>query len=88
MLCILQIFLHKNDKDEFRTAAEVLLKHADNSLVFVKFPWELGVALNSFCQDLHNQCFGFGVYKMSAGGPADDQVVYWLTSVLLLRGRS
>lgn len=38
--------MHKN-KDEFRTATEVLLKHVDNSLVFVNFLWELGVAMNS-----------------------------------------
>lgn len=35
------------NKDEFRTATEVLLKHVDNSLVFVNFLWELRVAMNS-----------------------------------------
>lgn len=39
--------MHKNDKDEFRIAAEVLLKYVDNSPIFVNFPWEQGVAMNS-----------------------------------------
>lgn len=39
--------MHKNDKDEFRTAIEALLKYVGNSLVSVSFSWELGIAMNS-----------------------------------------
>lgn len=39
--------MHKNDKDEFRIAAKVILKDVDKSLVFVSFSWEQGVAMNS-----------------------------------------
>lgn len=53
---------------------ELLWKYLDNLLIFVNFPWELGVAMSSLLPESLQITFGFGVYKMSTGGLTADLV--------------
>lgn len=51
-----------------RMNLELLWKYVDNVLIFVNFPWELGVAMSFLLPGSSQIMFGFGVYKMNTGG--------------------